>query len=287
MVMANGFRVMVTLTLFCFAAYLLAEFTWKLLDGPAGRPLSQTSVFRETPDAAQRSSGPEIVPSVLTLFGSATRQEIIPDQDTSEDIPETTLNLILKGIINARPKQRALAIISKKDKKAEEEIYAVGDEIPGGALVREIFVDRVILLRSGKLETLLIEESEKQATASVSYGSRETNIVSRGDGVHWRIEKSYLNSQLSNLAVLAREIGIDVYKQNNVQKGYRLVSSRGSKILNSLGLNPGDVLEEVNGIQLRNASQGLMAYQKLKNASEVKLVVNRNGVRKTMIYSIN
>jgi general secretion pathway protein C len=58
-------------------------------------------------------------------------------------------------------------------------------------------------------------------------------------------------------------------------------------MLDDLGLKPGDILLEVNGIKLIDAHRGLLAYQKLRDAQEISMAVERNGVPKTMIYAIS
>ncbi|MFN2369329.1 MAG: hypothetical protein ABR605_10375, partial [Desulfurivibrionaceae bacterium] len=77
--------------------------------------------------------------------------------------------------------------------------------------------------------------------------SNDEPIVSLGDGVHWEIDNSYLEERLNDIPSLAREVGVEVYKEDDVQQGYRLISARGSSLLRELGLQPGDVLHEVNG----------------------------------------
>ena len=85
---------------------------------------------------------------------------------------------------------------------------------------------------------------------------------------------------------MAKQVGVDIYRENNVQKGFKLISSRGNKLIADLGLQAGDVLYEVNGIKLTNAHNGLMAYQQIKGASQVTLKIGRGGRVMTRIYSI-
>jgi general secretion pathway protein C len=86
------------------------------------------------------------------LFGQAAQGR--PEVRTSPTLaPETRLKLTLSGVIAATdPQQAARAIIAGPD--GQEKSYTIDDRLPGGAVVKEIYPDRVILTRGGKYETL-------------------------------------------------------------------------------------------------------------------------------------
>jgi general secretion pathway protein C len=242
----------------------------------------------------QISAAAQIVAPIdeLSLFGKAGRVEIssLPLELDAQVVPKTTLALVLKGIIMAEPRSRALAIIVEKGKKRGEKLYGIGEKVPGNAVISDIFADRVILRRGGVLETLMLQSKDQSTLAKGGRSKRRINtksIINLGDGVHWKIDSSYLNKRLGDIASLAKEIGVEVYKENNVQKGYRLVSARGSKLLRDMGLQPGDILYEVNGVQLKTVHDGLSVYQKMRSAQKIRVVIGRNGRRVTRIYEIN
>lgn len=98
------------------------------------------------------------------FFGFAkTEPELL-----TETLPETQLELILRGAFTAQDKQNAGAIIEDEQKIANH--YAIGDELPGDAILKAIYANRVVLARNGMLETLYFPENEK-STAGV--GSRK------------------------------------------------------------------------------------------------------------------
>lgn len=276
------------------AAKPAADLTWRLI-GIGGDGNQMTAVSQSVKPYSERKlngsvrrNGQAATSSAadLHLFGKAGR---ITDSAPSEmplDVPKTSLNLILKGVVAATPMDRALAVINEKGGKKEDELYGVGDKVMGMAEIREIYADRVILRRGGKLETLMLEESED--TGVVLKADRGNSVISdKGDGLNWNIASAYWNRQINDIPSLAKQVGVDIYRENNVQKGFKLLSSRGNKLLSDLGLQPGDVLYEVNGIKLTNAHNGLMAYQQIKGASQVTLKIGRNGRVMTRIYTIN
>jgi len=291
-------RILLCVLLALLLAQTGASLTWKVvgLTADFGEELTTRSsavkkarVSRRSPTAVRGSVSAE----ELSLFGLADLAKLsstAPAIDPNA-VPETTLALVLKGIITMEPMQRALAVISEKGKNEEEKLYGVGDTVPGNAVISEIYADRIILRRGGVFETLVMEQDEQAGLTRNDESELAVNadeaIVSLGDGVHWEVDNSYLTERLNDLPSLAREIGVEVYEENNVQKGYRLISARGSKLLRDLGLQPGDILHEVNGIKLDTIQGGLSAYERIRNADEIRLVITRNGRRETRIYDVN
>jgi general secretion pathway protein C len=209
-----------------------------------------------------------------------------------EAAPVTTLSLLLKGVIAAQPMSRALAIIADKG-GSNEQLYGLGEQIPGNASIREIHADRVIISRGGILETLLLEGSQSAETTrpSPSGNSRSPNlgaakISAVGNGNNYRIEQDYWEERLADLPGLSREVGVEIYKEDDEQRGYKLLSSQGSRLLTSLGLQPGDILLSVNGRPMNSVQEGLAAYQQIRNGGRVQIEIIRNGRRESRVYDI-
>jgi general secretion pathway protein C len=274
-----------------------AALTWKIvgLITGAGESVVMEEGNRPKPPVPGKipaSSRMIVSTEEFSLFGKAGKVERSsqPQAFDSKVAPTTTLALVLKGIISMEPMDRALAVIAEKGKDDEEKLYGLGDKVPGDAVISEILADRIILRRGGVLETLMLQTEEGITSAGKPVGrliGGDDDIVNLGDGVHWEIDSSYLNQRLNDIPSLAREIGVEVYKEGNVQKGYRLVSARGSKLLRDMGLQPGDILHEVNGVQLDTISAGLSVYQQMRNTQQIRAVISRNGRRETRIYEIN
>lgn len=90
------------------------------------------------------------------LFGDAS----VPVKKapvTTEKLPETTLRLTLSGVMAGKDNIQASALIEGPDRQTRS--YRVDEEVPGGAILREVHPDRVVLERSGRLENLIFEET--------------------------------------------------------------------------------------------------------------------------------
>ena len=103
------------------------------------------------------------------LFG-----EVAPEAEPVKtvvpvDAPDTRLKLSLHGTFSSADAALARAIIA--DERGNEEMYAVGDILPGNAELSEIQSDKVILLRGGRYEILRLPRdtiSGDTGTATIS-----------------------------------------------------------------------------------------------------------------------
>ena len=80
-----------------------------------------------------------------------------------ETIKETALDLTLKGILARRGTARKVALIAQGDD--EGKVYRLGDRI-AGAEITHIEARRVVLLRNGRREALLLETAEPRRGSS-------------------------------------------------------------------------------------------------------------------------
>lgn len=121
--------------------------------GSAGK-LASTLLFDPEPKPLAINSTPTssaIDPAGITnrnFFGLASDKPTV----ALESLPETKLELTLRGAFAAADENEAGAII--EDDKQVAAQYNVGDELPGNATLNAIYPDRVVLSRNGLLETL-------------------------------------------------------------------------------------------------------------------------------------
>jgi len=83
------------------------------------------------------------------LFGAAPS----PKQDGA-NAPQTSIPLVLTGTIAGNDPQNGLAILGQTAQTAK--VYAVGDNVPGGAKLHSVYSDRVVIERDGQLESLTL-----------------------------------------------------------------------------------------------------------------------------------
>ncbi|MCK5893022.1 MAG: hypothetical protein KAG53_01165 [Endozoicomonadaceae bacterium] len=81
------------------------------------------------------------------LFGEAK------NTDTgTKDIPKTSLNLTLRGVLAGDDSKDSSAII--QDNNNQEHFYRTGEILPGGAMLNEVYPQHVVIRHQGVLQKL-------------------------------------------------------------------------------------------------------------------------------------
>lgn len=100
---------------------------------------------------APRQQQPDIRLASIEFFGTAAAESEVALQQT-ENLPETNLRIMLRGVMAGDDEQPGSALI--EDDRSRTEVYIIGDEIPGNARLRSVHANRIIIERSGRLENL-------------------------------------------------------------------------------------------------------------------------------------
>ena len=181
------------------------------------------------------------------------------------DAPETQLSLELRGTITATDPEKALAIIAERG--GDEKVFAIDDAVPGGASLHSVYTDRVILKRAGRLETLRLPRSED--TGSV----RSTAPARRASFTRPSRAQTVRDASLSLTDVIRPQ---PVFKDGQ-QQGYRVYPGRQRQQFARLGLRPGDLVTQINGMALNDPARGMEIFRGLADATSVSVTVERNG----------
>jgi general secretion pathway protein C len=201
------------------------------------------------------------VPSILraNLFGQSPTP-------TGTDAPVTTMNLKCSLVFaDVKDEKRGWAAIGPSTNDVK--VYAVGDDLPNGARLHAVYVDRVLLDRSGSIEALLVERREGAMAGPVnapppaSAGAsleRVQQIVRDNPGL--------INQVMTRQAVLrdGRLVGVRVNPGPNVQA------------FNRLGLRPNDTVTAINGMPLDDQSRTNEIFTMLDGAAQARVTVIRN-----------
>jgi len=91
------------------------------------------------------------------LFGNASLKST-KVVTVEKNLPKTKLKLTLTGVIVSASNEGAGALIFGPDKQTQH--YKINDELPGGATLKQVFPDRVIVNRSGRLENLYFVDNK-------------------------------------------------------------------------------------------------------------------------------
>ena len=208
------------------------------------------------------TSGPNLAGIVNAhLFGTALQAGV-----DASSAPATNLRLILAGTLAGTDPGQGWAIIGDTAQNAR--VYATGTTLPGGARLKEVYADRAILERNGRLESLQLPRLAGAAGMPIAY-TQAPPQQSLADSV-----RSLVQSDPSALTELIRPQPVFAGGQ---QKGYRIYPGRNRGQFASLGLMPGDLVTAVNGAPLDDPNSGLATLRGIGAGGSVTLTIERNG----------
>ncbi|MDP3268062.1 MAG: type II secretion system protein N [Legionella sp.] len=116
--------------------------------------VNKKPALSKTPVPAQ-NSGQESFNDILnsSLFGV-----YVPNDLNEDNVKKSMLNVNLVGIMLADKIEDSQVII--RGAGGDEKTYGIGDEIPGGALIKRIMTNGVLVERNGTLESLSLPKNE-------------------------------------------------------------------------------------------------------------------------------
>lgn len=223
------------------------------------------------------------------LFGVA-------DVQSAEIVaPETKLNLELRGIFAVGEKDGLAMIASGND----EEVYTVGDRLPGNATLKAVYADRVLLESSRGLETLRLPKdkelivfesapvAEVEETPDVSFAGSEDYMSSEEYADQQpesnQVEETphsiadYRRQFIRNPASLAEIAQIEPGEVDGQFKGYKVRFLKNDPLFASLNLQPDDIITSVNGVPLDKPENGVKALRMLMKSKDIAATVLRDG----------
>lgn len=260
-----------SLLLVVACAYLLVEITWMLFPQSRESALPVTLPAQESSNKqAQQNSFNQLTSA--NIFGVSEKANV----QSAAKAPETKLNLTLKGVLAATPMERASAIIAQ-GKAGQEDIYGVGDKMPGGVLIKEIHPDYVVLERNGQMEILKLQKESGLEGSGFDAVSSLAGSPTSSRQSPARALKEIRSNILKDPTSFAEYALPVIVKENGKQVGYRLQPQKKGGLLSELGLQSTDIITQINGVKLDQPQNGISALRNLSTATNLDIVVKRNG----------
>lgn len=275
----------VTIGLVLVLGWQLARLIWLLIPGSSTGDAIVAPV--EITNRTASAGGGVNVRSIATahLFGEAKvgEEPAAPVAQPLDDLEETNLSLVLKGTIAAATENQSIAIIA--DSRNDEKIYSIGDTVASGTTLHAVYLDRVVLNRSGALEVLKLpkELPETQARTRRQTSRRPSPVTQAAEAPARTIQ----NVVAQNVTKLADVIRPTPYFVNGQQQGYRVYPGRNRRQFAALGLRPGDLIKDIDGAALTDPQQAMQIFQSLGTAEQVSVTVERNGQPETLVLNTN
>jgi general secretion pathway protein C len=296
-----------------FAAAWLTAKTVNTLLGAAIRPTPQANVAQSSgpPPRAALPANLE-VEALYRLIGQQPprAEETVADvgpaspqncDDLRASPAKSELRMQLVAAVIADRSRFSLATLTDLNTR-ETHVLGVGDQL--GA-VRLLGIQRVrddgdatgngfrvvaLLCNAGTKEYLDFEPGVGgEAVANLGYApvpspaTRPPGAPAPGSGVRqiaenrYDIERSVIDSTLSNLNNIATQARIVPSFKNGVANGFKLFSIQPGSLYASIGIENGDVIQRVNGYEINSPEKALELYQKLRELPHVTIELDRGG----------
>jgi general secretion pathway protein C len=288
-------RKLIVVVVILLSLYLLsvaAKLTWSLM------PQSDSQVSQQTRKMQQSASNDDSINVnninkliSQNLFGNASEKPVVAKVEEVSDVPETKLNLVLSGVVSSNDPNRGAAIIEYRNTQGT---YGVGDKIEGtNVTLDEIYVDRVIIKNRITRETLMLdgidfdEANKKRANesefANASQGlirlNTQNNNETRNQNIRLQAEavreaREQLTKEPSSFTDM---ISLAPHRVDGVFIGFKVSPGAKAQLFNSVGLKNGDVVVQLNGLDLSDLQQSKEAMTQLQEADTLQLEVLRGG----------
>jgi general secretion pathway protein C len=203
------------------------------------------------------------------LFGVAA-----PVAGDPSSAPATTLNLFLAGTIAGPDPVQGWAIIGENAQSAR--VVATGSSLAGGAVLKAVYPDRVVLELGGRLESLMLPRLSGAA------GVYPARAASSDAGAMIDAVRNAIGSQ-AGMARIGEIVRPQPVFANGALRGVRAYPGANRQLFMKLGLQPGDLVTAINGAQLDNVQRATETLRNLGSESVQLTVIRHDQARQVSI----
>ncbi|WP_147442134.1 type II secretion system protein GspC [Corallococcus exercitus] len=219
----------------------------------------------------------------LTGLSFATGVEVDPERPP--DLRRSTLGIRLLGTLVAQDPRWSMASIHELPAGSARSLM-LSDTIQG-ARVFAIERERILLLVDGRLE--YIDGSGSAAPpvavnvhpgAALGRGIRETGADT------YAVPREDVTEALTHLDDLMMQARVVPSFRDGRAVGFKLFSIREGSLYSRLGLRNGDVLQRINGLDLDSPDKALEAFNTLREARRIELLIERGGTPVRKVFDV-
>ena len=221
--------------------------------------------------------------------------------EQSHEITRSSLPLELVAVmwVENDPTWSMAVIRDTGSKEKDARMYNAGKLIDGTTVsVARVDPRKVYLKNNGRFEYLEIEggpavakpAAVADATPPPAVGASgldaEVARSVRCTGAQCDVDRSLIDKLLSNTTELATSARFVPSVKDGRPNGFKLYAIRPTSIFGKIGLQNGDTVKQINGMEMASPDQALAVYSKLRTASHLTVSLERRGETITLDYTI-
>jgi general secretion pathway protein C len=252
------------------------QITHKKREAPSAQPHSKT----EVPKARSLEDYEVILRNNPFGFDAGPLKPLTQSLDRSAN----SSNITLIGTVSG-PESYSYAIFIEA--KGKQEIYRVGQNLPGIGKLQKVTKDKVFIMGSGSLIEVPIADivtiTEVASPQSAVSGAPFARSIGQGTYI---VDQKKVEQAIENPNQLMTDARLQPNLLNGKQEGFILREVKEGGIYQNLGLQNGDVLLRINEYNISNPENALQAFSALRGMERVQLDILRNNARMTLTYQI-
>jgi general secretion pathway protein C len=197
---------------------------------------------------------------------------------------------LLATVVSTVPESSVAVFAMDED---EAEIFRPGDAFSDQGTVMKVDVRSVYLDRNGRCEFISLDEdapsrpqiSRAEPEEKDEDDDLDANVTKVKSG-EYEISRGEIDNVLSNMSKLATQARIVPSFKNGKANGFKLFSIRPNSLYAKIGIQNGDIVQQINGYEINSPDKALEIYSKLKDAQTITVDLLRRGKSRTMTYNI-
>ena len=199
----------------------------------------------------------------------------------------------LTGTIVAKDNDFSFAILKGKGSGGGA-VTRTGTEVQDGVILAFVWRNIAIFRTTSGVKCIgegvgegksvpMPETKVAETTPAQSKGGDDEFDIRNVGPNQYVVKRADLNKATGNLGALASQARIVPSAKDN---GFKIFSIAKDSLYSKIGIQNGDVLKSINGIELSSPDKALEAYSRLQNASKLSLDIVRKGQNETLEYTI-
>jgi general secretion pathway protein C len=182
--------------------------------------------------------------------------------------------------------QRGIFAIVEELSSKKQALYRLHEEIPDVGEVSEIHPGSMVVRQGDQEELLTLAVTEKPPAPAGPAAAGSPPAQAQGSPLRKVIDRREVEQAMSDLPKLLTQARAVPNMVNGALNGFRIDYVAPASFYEKIGILAGDVLQRVNGVDIRDPTTMLNLLQQLKNERMVKLDMVRNNQKSTVTYEL-
>ncbi len=290
--MSKGYHLLINLVVIAIISYLAADMVNTFIGARLEPSYNHIQNNKERKTSEIRPLEKNYYSTIIerNIFNSRAKGSPAPEGIMHTDnIPKEIgdLKIRLQGTIIGDG-ITSYAIVEEQERK-EQQLFRLNDAVVNDLRVVKIERNYIIVANNSAQKRLDIYDS----TASYSENERPTmesegrkGLTGNVDSGKMMLDKREIAGVLDNIPKLLTQARLVPNFSQGKADGFRVVSITPDSFYTKIGIKNGDVLQRINGMELREPDSFFKVFQQLKDESSITLDLIRNNKKETLDYEI-